>query len=211
MKEEVSAIRSALQNRDLWLIYHGSIVPTRFPPTILHALSLLPKSIKIRIVGYETVGHRGYCRELQHLAIKLQLGARVELLDAMPRKQLLGLCRKSDVGIAFISGDCDDLNQRNMVGASNKVFDYLACGLPALVSALPDWRDTYVAPGFALACDPSDPKGIATALDWFHKNRPRMRAMGEHGRQRILSEWNYENQFAPVLERMEKIDLGCEE
>jgi len=27
--------------------------------------------------------------------------------------------------------------------------------------------------------------------------------MGERGRQRILSEWNYERQFEPVLERMQ--------
>jgi peptidoglycan/xylan/chitin deacetylase (PgdA/CDA1 family) len=40
------------------------------------------------------------------------------------------------------------------------------------------------------------------AIGWLVRNPDRMRAMAEAGRQRVLEEWNYERQFAPVLERM---------
>ena len=204
-KDEVSSIRAPYQIGDLWIFYHGSIVPSRFPSTVLHALCSLPDCVKIRIIGYETVGHRGYCRQLKDLANELQLSERVELLHPVPtRKQLLDLCRTSDVGIALLSAHSEDLNERNMVGASNKAFDYLACGLAVLVPDFPDWRETYVESGYALACDPADPESIASALDWFLTHPEEMRAMGERGRQRILAEWSYENQFAPVLERMKQ-------
>ena len=52
----------------------------------------------------------------------------------------------------------EDLNMLHMVAASNKPFDYMACGLPLLVTDLPEWVETFVKPGYALACDPDDPK-----------------------------------------------------
>ena len=58
----------------------------------------------------------------------------------------------------------------------------------------------YVEPGYALACDPTDPKSIAAALQWFLEHPVQMRNMGEKGRRRILEEWNYERQFLPVLQ-----------
>jgi hypothetical protein len=44
----------------------------------------------------------------------------------------------------------EDINMQAMVGASDKAFDYLACGLALLVSDLPDWRAIYVEAGYGL-------------------------------------------------------------
>ena len=93
---------------------------------------------------------------------------------------------------------------RHMTGASNKAFDYLAVGVAVLVSDLPDWRAFYVDPGYAFACDPNRADSIAVALQRFLDDPARMRAMGERGRQRVLTDWNYENLFAPVMREMER-------
>ncbi len=78
-------------------------------------------------------------------------------------------------------------------------------GLALLVSHQPEWVETFVRPGYGLSCDPEDPESIRRALEWFLEHREETRRMGERGRQRILSEWNYENQFSPVVEAMEGI------
>ena len=109
---------------------------------------------------------------------------------------------RCDVGLAFMPKDSDDINEQAMTGASNKPFDYLACGLALLVADLPDWRKMYVESGYGLVCDPDDPESIAVALRWFLDHPDEMRKMGERGRQRIAAEWNYETQFAPVWQRM---------
>jgi spore maturation protein CgeB len=96
----------------------------------------------------------------------------------------------------------DDLNERAMAGASNKPFDYLACGLALLVSDLPDWRRMFVKQGYGLACNPDLAENIAQMLHWYVEHPEETRQMGEQGRQRILSDWNYESQFAPVWERL---------
>ena len=94
----------------------------------------------------------------------------------------------------------NDFNEKTMAKASSKPFEYLACGLALLVSDLPDWKETYVEPGYGLACDSDDPKSIVDGLQWFLEHPKEMRTMGEQGRQRILADWNYEYQFSPILQ-----------
>ena len=106
------------------------------------------------------------------------------------------------MGLALMPKESDDLNEQAMAGASNKPFDYLSCGLALLVSDLPDWRTIYVETGYGLTCDPGDSESIATALGWFRNHPFRMSAMGERGRRKIATDWNYEMKFSPVLERV---------
>lgn len=201
-REEVAPVRApSAPDGALNLLYHGSISPPRLSSTVLTALSMLPDCVRLRVMGYETTGHVGYVGELQRIASELGISERIEFLGVVPRSTLLESCRECDVGLAMVPIKCDSL-LRPMVGGSNKPFDYLACGLPVLVSNLPDWRATYVEPGYGLACDPHDPESIAAALRWFLEHPAEMRAMGERGRQRILQEWNYERQFQPVFESL---------
>jgi hypothetical protein len=92
-----------------------------------------------------------------------------------------------------------DGNNQSMVGASNKPFDYFASGLATLVSDLSDWRQAYVEPGYGLACRPDQPESIAASLRWCLEHPDETRTMGERGRQMVLTEWNYETRFSPVL------------
>jgi len=123
----------------------------------------------------------------------------LDLQPALARRELLALARTAHVGVALMPNDPDDLNLRYLLGASNKLFDYMACGLAVLISDLPGWRSTCVEPGYGLACNPDDPASIAAALRWFAAHPEETREMGERGRQRILSEWNYETQFAAAV------------
>lgn len=200
---EVSPPRPASDDSTLWVLYHGSIVPSRLPATVLTALAQLPGAVKLRVIGYETLGHAGYVRDLRSTACRLGVDQRIEFLGAVPtRADLLEWAGRSDVGIAFMPKVCQGIDDHAMVGASNKPFDYLANGVPLLVSDLEDWRGLYVAPGYGLACDPDDPDSIAAALNWFLIHPRQRREMGERGRQRIMAEWNYEMQFAPVYRRL---------
>ena len=201
--EDVAPPRAPHDGGDLWVLYAGSIVPSRLPVSVLGALAKLPERVKLRVIGYETIGHPGYVNMLLETGGRLGISNRVEYLGTVPeRRDLLSWCRKCDVGLALMPKESDDPNEQTMAGASNKAFDYLSCGLALLVSDLPDWRIMYVETGYGLTCDPGDAESIATALRWFLDHPIEMRAMGEQGRQRIATDWNYEMKFSPVLERM---------
>lgn len=206
--EEVSPPRAPHDGGEIRVLYQGTIVPSRLPGAVIDAMSLLPENVKLRVIGYETAGHKGYVSMLQERARRLGVDRRVEFFGAMPRKALLEECRKCDIGLAFMPGGSDDINMQAMVGASNKAFDYLSCGLALLVSDLPDWRTAFVETGYGLSCDSGVTASVTTALRWFVEHPAEMRAMGESGRQKIIAEWNYDKEFAPIYKRMNGSSLS---
>jgi glycosyltransferase involved in cell wall biosynthesis len=152
------------------------------------------------VVGYETPGHKSYAGQLRTLAEKVGVAHRVEFAGTVPtRADLFTRYRNGDIGLAFMPKTSQDINEQAMTGASNKPFDYLACGLALLVSDLPEWQAMYVETGYGLACDSNHAESVAVAIRWFLEHPKEMRAMGEKGRKRILRDWNYEKQLAPVL------------
>ena len=197
---EITEAPDTLPQPPLWILYHGTIVPERISPLVLDALALLPQTVHLRVVGYETVGAPGYVGQLRRKAESLGLGSRVEFLKPVSRKDLFAYTLQSDIGLALIPLHSADQNFEAMTGASNKVFDYMACGLPVIVSDLPEWREMFVAPGYGLACDPDDPASLAKAILCLVENPAQMRKMGQAARRRILDEWNYDHLFAPVLQ-----------
>lgn len=189
---------------EMVLFYHGSIVPARVPLTLIDALAQLSESIVFRLAGYETVGHRGYLAELADRAKSLGVDGRYQYLGALSRSALLPETRRGSVGIVLFPPESGDLNELNMVGASNKPFEYMACGLPLIVPKIQEWLNAFVEPGFGIACDPADPADIARAVQWYHANPEQRLAMGKAGRARIRDQWNYETRFEPVRKMLER-------
>lgn len=203
-KSEALFGKSKSDKRIISAAYHGTIVPGRVPLKILEAVALLPENVNLKVIGFETVGSIGYMRQLKEAALRLGINERVEFISPFPlRRDVLSYLQGCDIGISLMPGKAYDVNEITMAGASNKPFDYMACGLALLVSDLPDWQKMYVEPGYSLACNPEDPEDIARVLRWFLEHPEETRRMGELGRQKILSEWNYEKQFEPVLKILE--------
>jgi glycosyltransferase involved in cell wall biosynthesis len=200
--EADSVALSTDRDDEFVFLYHGSIVPVRVPLAVLEAISMLPSTVRFKVAGYETIGHPGYVAVLQREAERLGVREQFEYLGAFPREKLLPLCRKANVGLSLMAETTSDLNEQTMIGASNKPFEYLACGLPLLVSDLLEWKEAFIEPGYALACCSSDAESIARSLRWFIEHPEETRKMGERGRQRILTDWNYEMQFQKVQEKI---------
>jgi glycosyltransferase involved in cell wall biosynthesis len=212
--EETAGPREAMEPGQLRLLYHGSIVPERLPMSVIGALAAVRGGVSLTVAGYETAGSRGYMKRLRDRANKLGISGRLRFVGAVtPRNKLLALCREHDAGLALMPLDSADVNLRHMEGASNKPFDYLACGLALIVSRLPEWERVFVAPGYGYSCHPASASELARIFEDLLENPARTRAMGEAGRRRILGEWNYESQFRPVLNvlesRGEREDASC--
>jgi glycosyltransferase involved in cell wall biosynthesis len=200
-RDEIAAPRAPLNGHDVWLLYHGSISSSRLSwfLSVLTALAKLPDCLKFRVIGYETLGSEDHLHIMRTKARELGIFHRVNVLGVLPRREdIMRQCTESDIGLAVMPLHTQDINMQAMAGASNKAFDYLACGLPLLVSELPDWKSMFVEPGYGLACVPDEPSSVERALRWLLDHPVELRAMGERGRQRIEKEWNYEAQFASI-------------
>ena len=146
-------------NKTLVVYYHGSITSQRLPPQLVIAASRFKGAIRICVAGYEVPSSFGYVQKLVELAAENGAAGLIETLGFIPRRELLKTAaRKGHVGLSLMPKEATNINLKYMVGASNKAFDYMALGIPLLVTDLPDWCATFVAPGYARACDPDDPE-----------------------------------------------------
>ncbi len=201
----LSEIRANLAPSDgaLVLYYHGSINAARLPPELVLAIASFRGAIRLIVAGYEVQGSIGHIDALRRLAAANGVEDAVQYLGAIPlRSDLLRFAAQAHVGLSLMPLGSDDINTRHMVGASNKAFDCMACGLPLLVSDLPEWVDTFVAPRFARSCDPRNVESIRFALSWYLENPHARAEMGEKCREKIRSAWNYESMFESVLVEM---------
>jgi glycosyltransferase involved in cell wall biosynthesis len=191
------------QNDHLIVYYHGSITSDRLPPQVVIAASRFKGAVRLLIAGYEVPGSVGYMRELMTLAEKYGGGDIIESVGTMPRYDLFRMAARAHVGLSLMPRQSQDVNMRCMVGASNKSFDCMACGVPLLVTNLPEWVATFVHPGYARACDPHDPDSIEVELRWYLDHPDERREMGWRCREKIRQNWNYENMFAGALASIE--------
>jgi glycosyltransferase involved in cell wall biosynthesis len=195
--------RSWRQSDDvLRVVYRGSVNPVRLPLAAIEAVARADIPVTLDVAGYETFGSRGYLAKIADHAARWGAGNRVRVLGTVPEGELDVICEQCDVGLALMPIASSDENMRHMAGASNKAFEYLACGVTPLVSELPDWRQMFVEPGYALACNPTDAESIDSALRWAAGHRAVVREMAARGWDRLRLDWNYEAQFAPVLNAM---------
>jgi glycosyltransferase involved in cell wall biosynthesis len=193
------------QAQKLIIYYHGSITIDRLPAQLIVAASRFKGAVRVRVAGYEAPGHVGYIRTLMEVAARNGAAEMIELLGTIPlRRDLLRSASKSHVGLAFMPKKSEDINMQHMVGASNKPFDYMACGLPLLVTDLPEWVRTFADPGYARACDPNDPDSIEAELRWYMEHPDERREMGRRGQNKIRQTWNYESVFSDVLAEIER-------
>jgi glycosyltransferase involved in cell wall biosynthesis len=200
--DEIGDVTSG-QNDHLIVYYHGSITSDRLPPQVVIAASRFKGAVRLLIAGYEVPGSVGYMRELITLAEKYGSSEIIEYVGTMPRYDLFRMAARAHVGLSLMPRQSKDVNMRCMVGASNKSFDYMACGVPLLVTNLPDWVATFVHPGYARACDPHDPDSIEVELRWYLDHPNERREMGWRSREKIRQNWNYENMFAGPLASIE--------
>jgi glycosyltransferase involved in cell wall biosynthesis len=116
---------------DFVVIYHGGFYPKeRALDELVRGATLLPPSVHIVILGFDSKGYRSM---LQKLVTDLQLSDRVHLLDPIPPHELIAFSTGADIGIIpqILVSD----NQR--FANPNKLFEYMASQLAIIATDTP--------------------------------------------------------------------------
>lgn len=76
-----------------------------------------------------------------------------------------------------------------------KLFEYMALGLPVVVSDFPLWREVVEKPDCGLLVDPTDVDALTTALRWIFEHPNEAAQMGKNGRRAVLEKYRWESEF----------------
>ena len=140
---------------------------------------------------------------LAQLARELDIEDQLTFLPPVSYDKVLRLTPGADVGHALY--EPIHINNRFITTASNKIMEYMAAGLPILVSdrsALRAFVDRYEC---GLTAKESSPESIARAVNALQGDPGLARRLGSAGQRAFQEEFNYERQFAPVLEAFESL------
>jgi glycosyltransferase involved in cell wall biosynthesis len=142
-------------------------------------------------------GDRAYIQKLSTAAKSLGVERQFVVLPSVGYDEVAQFTRGADCGHGLYQPV--NLNHRLYTTASNKIMEYMAAGLPVLVSDTPSLRDLVNRYGCGVTANEESPKSIAAAVNTLLGDRERARQMGAAGRQAFEQKFCYERQFAPVI------------
>lgn len=73
----------------------------------------------------------------------------------------------------------------------NKIFEYMASGLPVIGSDFPMWRSLLVDNNCGICVDPNNPNSIAAAIRFLQENPILAKEMGNNGKRLVREKYNW--------------------
>ncbi len=192
-----SAEPRLFSENSLRLIYHGSLVENRGLENALRALGL----VKGRRVEMVFLGSGNGLGQLKKLTSKLGLADRVIFYPAVVNEEVSGYIREADLGILPFP-DWPGWNTSSPL----KLFEYLACGRPVIVTRIPAHINAVGGRDFAFWAEDSTPEALARAIAEAEEHKNEFGRMGSAARQFVAENYTWEKQAG----KLERFLLGGE-
>jgi glycosyltransferase involved in cell wall biosynthesis len=150
-------------------------------------------------------GDDDYIAHLCDLARQHGVAERFAVLPPVSYDEVAQFTSGANIGHALY--DPIHVNNRYITTASNKIMEYMAAGLPLLVSDRPGLRALVERHDCGLTADEGDPASIAAAVNALLGDPARARQMGANAARAFEEEYRYDRQFAPVLAALEELAM----
>lgn len=138
------------------VLYQGGTGATRYLEPVIEALKFAPEvTLVIRGPSLDLWGP-GY----RAVAGAAGVGARLVLADPVPSRDVVAAARGADAGLWTLP----NLSPNFYYALPNKVFEYVAAGLPLLAAHYPEPARLVRDHGIGLVFDPDDPRSIARQM-----------------------------------------------
>lgn len=189
MLEEMTAPQQEVQKSGDTICCTGSLTYQRGITHLIRAAH--QAGVKLILAGQYS--SEEYRRELEAMPEY----SCVEYLGYIGRQELAQVYARSSIGMSTI------LNVGQYASLDNfptKVYEYMAAGLPVIVSDYPFMRRSVQQDDFGMAVDPADVQAVAQAIRTILSDPQRAQQMGENGRQAVLQKYNWDIELKKLLE-----------
>ncbi len=149
-------------------------------------------------------GDTAYIEHLTELADACGVKEQFVYLPPVGYDQVAALTPGAQAGHALY--DPIHINNVHITTASNKIMEYLAAGLPLIVSDRPALRALVETYRCGVCADERSPESIAAAVNALLGDPAQARRWGWNGRRAFEEIFCYERQFAPVLEALKRLN-----
>jgi glycosyltransferase involved in cell wall biosynthesis len=172
------------------VLYAGGISAARGIREMVHAIARLPAE---RAATFVLLG--GFYDPALQQQVAAQPGwQRTRYLGWQPRAALRQCLAEARLGLVLYHPDASHL-----AAYPNKMFEYMAAGLPVVASDFPLWRQILRETGAGLAVDPLDAAAIADAVDYLLTHPAEAQEMGRRGRAAVVARFHWEAEATKLL------------
>lgn len=148
-------------------------------------------------------GEPAYQEEILRLAGDLGVAEQLVILPPVGYDHLIAFTPGAHLGSALYEPIL--FNHAYATTASNKMMEYMACGLPVLLSERPASKSFLERYHCGLAVDVDSLESIAEAVNILLGKPDVAQQMGIEGRKAFEQEFCYERQYAPVLAEIDRL------
>lgn len=190
-KQELAAPPGgAYGDRGPLVLYSGSLSPIRGAFEMLEAMDRLPPRLHARLAMAGLFSPAS----LQRDAERHPGWAHVDFYGWVTRDGLRDLSASARLGLVLFHPAPNHVESQ-----PNKLFEYMAAGLPVIASDFPLWRDLVGRAGCGLLVDPLDVGAIAYAITYLLDHPAEAMAMGQRGQEAVQTTFNWESEAGKLL------------
>jgi glycosyltransferase involved in cell wall biosynthesis len=176
------------------ICYIGGLTEIRGIKEVIQAMGSCPNST-LKLAGeFTPIGFRE--------TVKKETGwDRIEELGFISRDEAIQLKSKSIAGIVTF------LPEENHINAQpNKIFEYMASGLPVIGSNFPLWKTIIEDNDAGICVDPLNPKEISDAINYLISNPEKAKEMGENGKKMVIEKYNWDNEKKKLIDLYKSLE-----
>ena len=191
---------SMLRNQhDKIILYQGTLFYGCGLDIFFEILEKCKTNVGMCIIGKEL--HEGVRKTLNAKLVDLNIIDKVVFLDVISYDDLNQITGHCDLGIARLSQSRNDqLSDYYNAGASNKIFEYMAHGMPAIFSDTEPNRNFIELTSAGIIIDLNDFVLSAAEIDKILADSKRYKKMSRKIKKLFLNEYNYDCQFQKVID-----------
>jgi glycosyltransferase involved in cell wall biosynthesis len=180
--------RSRTAGEEPVVLYQGGFAPHRGLETLVRSAHGLERGVVV-LMGWGQVEE-----ELRGLIAREGLEDRVRIVPPVPPGEIVARAAEASVGVI----PYEPVGLNNTYTTPNKLFDYMAAGLPVAASRLPELTRFVEQGEMGLTFHPGDPAALAAALNAILADPERYERMRERSRE-AGRRYTWERESAKLL------------
>lgn len=193
LPEELIAPESqTYAKRPLHVAYMGGITELRGGKKMVEAMALLSGSLpEARLKWAGPIVPQSFLDDVR----ELPGWDKVDYHGFLDRPSLAAFLGTSRAGLVVLQPTPNYLDSQ-----PNKLFEYMAAGLPVIASDFPLWKQIVTEVDCGLLVNPEDPASISEAISWILQNPERAEAMGLRGKAAVSDRYNWQQEERKLMQ-----------
>lgn len=184
------------------LLYQGGLNWQRGIKNILNSLRFIDKSVGLVLIGKTDID-ANFLSELNSFLMTNNLKDQVVVYEVMSYSKLALLTKVCDLGFGVMStvNENDSYNIRFLAGASNKLVEYMACGLPCIVPENEGYKEYIQRNNLGILVNPNNPRQMANSIMNLLRDEDRYQEMSINAKKYFKQIASFDKQFEKILEK----------